>query len=89
MNIAACALCNRNQEGTAVVFAHEDSPDKVHRVSLKRLRQDSMQVATALQASSLSPGNVSFPGIAIWTGRIRLHSCRTGQSRISSESRML
>lgn len=58
MNIAACALCNRNPSNIALIWAEEGSPKSVSRISLEELRLQCLEVAGALQNQGYKPGKI-------------------------------
>lgn len=55
-NIAEAALCNRQADATAIVWAEEATPDRLTEISLGQLKQQCQQVAAALTAAGFQPG---------------------------------
>lgn len=57
LNIAQCCLSSRGDDAApALVWASEDSPTRVQRLSRAQLRARCTAVACALRASKLQPG---------------------------------
>lgn len=58
LNIAESALCMRDPDAPAMLWADEDAPDVVHSMTLGELRQRAQHFAAALSAAGHSPGAV-------------------------------
>ncbi len=55
-NIAEAALCSRQADATAIVWADESAPSQVATVSLGQLKQRCQHVAAALATAGFRPG---------------------------------
>ena len=56
LNVAESALCVRDPDAPAVIWATEEAPDVLHTLSLGELRREAMRFAAALRAAGFSPG---------------------------------
>lgn len=56
LNIAECAVCTRDEDALALLWADEKAPKAVHAVSRGQLRWRSLQVAAALSVLGLQAG---------------------------------
>jgi hypothetical protein len=56
LNIAESALCCRDQDAPALVWATEEAPDVVRALTLGELRLRAQRFAAALVAAGITPG---------------------------------
>ncbi|EIE19718.1 acetyl-CoA synthetase-like protein, partial [Coccomyxa subellipsoidea C-169] len=56
LNIAESALCVRDQDAPALLWAEEESPDIIHALTLGELRLRAQHFAAALRAAGHTPG---------------------------------
>ena len=56
LNVAESALCVRDPDVPAMIWASEEAPDVLHTLSLGELRREAMRFAAALRAAGFSPG---------------------------------
>ena len=56
LNVAESALCVRDPDVPAVIWATEEAPDALQTLSLAELRRGAMRFAAALRAAGFSPG---------------------------------
>ena len=56
LNVAERALCVRDPDVPAVMWATEEAPNALHTLSLGGLRREAMRFAAALRAAGFSPG---------------------------------
>ena len=61
LNVAESALCVRDPDVPAVIWATEEAPDVLHTLSLGELRREAMRFAAALRAAGFSPGARKLP----------------------------
>lgn len=68
LNIAECALCCRDPDAAALLWAEEGAPDVLRRVTLRSLRASSFRVAAALWAAGFRPGERRSRvfGLEVW-----------------------
>lgn len=58
LNIAESALCVRDQDAPALLWAEEESPDIIHALTLGELRLRAQHFAAALRAAGHTPGRL-------------------------------
>ena len=56
LNVAESALCVRDPDVPAVVWATEEAPDVLHTLSLGELCREAMRFAAALRTAGFCPG---------------------------------
>ena len=73
LNVAESALCVRDPDVPAVIWATEEAPDVLHTLSLGGLHREAMRFAAALRAAGFSPGAHGMP---LYDGRGRRRMSR-------------
>lgn len=58
LNIAETAVCSRNLDDLAIMWAEEASPRQVATISRGQLKHRCQQVAAALVAAGFNPGGL-------------------------------
>lgn len=59
LNIAESALCVRDQDAPALLWAEEEAPDQIRALTLGELRLRAQRFAAALRAAGYTPGLLS------------------------------